>query len=188
MRDQDPWIASFGLVAMGDLLLQDRMHDVIEIDPDPVATSPTAPELRPLSFFWRFFIYGMIGLCTEVVFTAVHDSLWQRFDPRLLGQTYLWMHPIWATALYGVELLSPRLKARRLGWFVRALFYAAGAFAVEYSTGWILRQIVGQAPWSYAGQFSNIDGLIRLDFVGGWAMAGLVSERITEAVRRVRTC
>ena len=169
------------------------MHDAIEIGPDSITTAPIASgmsgasELQPLSFFWRFFIYGMVGLCTEVAFTALYDSMWQGLDVRLTGQTYLWMHPIWALALYLVEKIGPRLKARRLNWFVRAVIYAIGAFAIEYSTGWIIRQAVGQAPWSYAGQFSNIDGLIRLDFAGGWAMGGLVCERITEAVCRVRT-
>lgn len=163
------------------------MNNAIEIGPEPATTVPAASGLRPLSFFWRFFIYGMTGLCIEVAFSAVHESLWQSLDPRLMGQTYLWMHPIWAMALYGLELLGPRLKARRLNWFLRALIYASGAFAIEYCSGWILRQAVGQAPWNYAGQFSNIDGLIRLDYAGGWAMTGLVCERITEAVCRLRT-
>jgi len=42
----------------------------------------------------RFALYGLLGWCAEVVFTAI-VGLVRRRDRRLTGQTSLWMFPIY---------------------------------------------------------------------------------------------
>ena len=142
--------------------------------------------LRRLTILERAFLYGLAGLCVEVVFTAVVEAVSGPLDPRLVGQTYLWMLPIWAVGLLGVERLGPYLGAKQLRWPWRALVYVLGAFAIEYASGWTLREIVGTAPWDYSGAAASIDGLIRLDYAGGWALVGLTGERFAAVLRRAR--
>ena len=142
--------------------------------------------LRPLTLYERAVAYGAIGLCVEVIFTAVYEVVWGAPDVRLQGHTYLWMHPIWAFGLLVVERYGLAMKARGRRWPVRALVYMTGAFAVEFSTGYVLTLVLGRAPWDYTGEPASVAGLIRLDYAGGWAMAGIVSERITAAILRVR--
>jgi hypothetical protein len=141
---------------------------------------PGAILARPLRGYERFLIYGAIGLLFEVAYTALYGIFWgEAVDPRLVGQTYLWMHPIWAAGLYFIEWGGPRLRSRGLGWFTRAAVWVACAFALEYSSGWILRAVVGRAPWDYSASAANVDGLIRLDYAHGWALIGLTAERVT---------
>ena len=50
-------------------------------------------------------------------------------------------------------------------------------FAIEYSSGWLIRNITGVVPWSYNGIFS-VDHLIRLDYGPAWFAVGLIFERV----------
>jgi uncharacterized membrane protein len=133
----------------------------------------------------RILIYGLAGWCIEVTFTALCAQLSGTGDARLVGQTYLWMHPIWAMGFLFVELAGSRLRERGLPWWARGLAYAAGAFVIEYGTGFVLRAVFGRAPWDYSGAALAVDGLIRLDYGPGWAMCGLTGERIIGLLHRI---
>jgi len=44
----------------------------------------------------RFCIYGLLGWCFEVFWTAVTEKAWgKQTDWRLVGHSYLWMFPIY---------------------------------------------------------------------------------------------
>lgn len=130
---------------------------------------------------------GIAGWCLEVIFTSV-ESL-ALHDWRLMGRTSLLMFPIYGMGV----LLAPigqavdRWLRVRPGEVLRAgdrvmrhgTLYMVLIFAAEYVCGTWLRAR-GICPWDYTGRYSNIDGLIRLDFAPLWFMTGLLFEQITK--------
>lgn len=111
----------------------------------------------------RFICYGLLGWCFEIVWTGAAMKISGDVkDWSLRGHTYLWMFPI-----YG--LISPLFEPshnflRRWFWLIRAIIYGAGFLAVEYLTGWLLRETTGSCPWDYHSQTTwHVQGLIRLD-------------------------
>lgn len=121
----------------------------------------------------RFLIYGLLGWCLEILWTGL-GSLFAG-DVRLTSQTYLWMFPI-----YGLAVLFEPLHdyIRPLPFWSRGLLWMLLFFTVEYLTGWLLKNIVGTAPWDYSYAFFNIHGLIRLDYAPVWFCTGLIFEKV----------
>ncbi|MDA2914437.1 putative ABC transporter permease [Acidobacteriia bacterium AH_259_A11_L15] len=137
----------------------------------------------------RFVLYGLLGWCAEVVWSAVTEKiLRQQRDWRLLGHTSLWMFP-----LYG--LLAPLYEPlhdflRPWHWFMRGVIYLLGIWLVEYITGWLLRKLTGKCPWDYSELRGNLHGLIAWEYAPVWFAAGLLLEpvhgffvRLTPAIR-----
>jgi uncharacterized membrane protein len=124
----------------------------------------------------RFVIYGFLGWCAEVVFTAIVGFVRGR-DRRLTGQTSLWMFPIYGLVEPFYEPLHNALRGRLSG-AGRGLVYALGFLAVEYVSGRVLRALVGEAPWDYSHARHHLHGLVRLDYLPLWAGAGLALERL----------
>ena len=129
----------------------------------------------------RFIIYGLLGWCLEVVWTGVGSLL--TGDVSLTARTYLWMFPIYGSAI----LFEPVHDTIRL-WTVweRGTVWIILCFAVEYLTGWMLRETLGTIPWDYSQAILNIHGLIRLDYAPVWFAAGLLFEKIHDYLVRVR--
>ena len=126
----------------------------------------------------RFAAYSLLGWCTEVVFTGVHDYVRDR-DPRLPARTHLYMGPICGLMQPLYEPLHDALVERGVPAPARAAAYAAGFLGVEYATGWLLRRALGDAPWDYSyAEGRNVHGLIRPDYAPYWAAAGLAMERV----------
>lgn len=116
-----------------------------------------------------------VGLALEVVFTALMDYP-ASGDRRLKGYTYVWMAPIYALIYPFSTVLVPRLAPYPAP--ARGIIYMLLIFAVEYSSGWLLRKLVGECPWEsgYRKAKWNVHGLIRLDFAPAWIGASLVFE------------
>jgi uncharacterized membrane protein len=131
----------------------------------------------------RGIVYGLLGWCIEVVFTAVQAQAQGKGDRRLEGQSYLWMPPIYAAGGFACEAIAA--GARRRPWWQRGLLYAVALFGIEYASGAALRRTVGECPWDYADYKLNVNGLIRLDYLPAWAIAGLALERVTPVLKRV---
>ena len=126
----------------------------------------------------RFFIYGALGWCIEILWTGLGRAL----DPKrrswkLLGYTYLWMFPIYGLIVFLFEPLHDTIRP----WFFlfRAVVYGLGFMVVEYITGWILRKVTGVCPWDYTGRARwHLNGLVRLDYFPAWALLGLALEYV----------
>ena len=102
-----------------------------------------------------------------------------------MGETYLWMGPIYAMCAVLFEPVHDALRGRPLG--LRAASYAAGFTAVEYACGLLIKRAVGVIPWDYTGRGRLvIGGATRLDYVPLWAIAGLAVERIDDGLRSLR--
>lgn len=118
----------------------------------------------------NFLKCGLMGWCLEITFTAIHSL--QKRDMRLMGQTSLWMFPIYGSTC----LLSPvfkRLKKFSPG--MRGCIYALCIFAGEYVTGRFLdkRRL---CPWNYERSRWHIQKVVRLDYFPNWFLAGLLFE------------
>ncbi len=129
----------------------------------------------------RFCIYGLLGWCFEVAFTAITEKAWGRQqDWRLVGHSYLWMFPI-----YG--LLAPLGEPihnfmRPHFWLLRGIVYTAGIWLVEYGTGWLLRKFTGKCPWDYSMFRGHFKGIVALEFGPVWFMFGLAFEKVHDAL------
>jgi hypothetical protein len=132
----------------------------------------------------RFVLYGLLGWCAEVVFTAATRSL-PRGDRRLLGYTYLWMFPIYGSIVVLYEPLHDALRAvPALG---RAAAYSVGFTAVELASGWAIARVTGRCPWDYVADRCRfaINPYIRWDYFPLWAAAGLALEPIHDLLVRL---
>ncbi len=120
----------------------------------------------------NFFKCGLTGWCMEIIFTAL-DSL-RRRDMRLLGQTSLWMFPIYGSACFLSLLYKPLKKLPAL---LRGSVYALCIYAGEYLTGHFLDKH-RMCPWNYENSRWNIHRIIRLDYFPNWFLTGLLFEKI----------
>ena len=74
----------------------------------------------------NFFICGLTGWCMEIFFTSA-GSLFRK-DSRLIGQTSLWMFPIYGMA----ALIRPVYqKIKNLPALLRGGIYSVGIFFFE---------------------------------------------------------
>ncbi|MCG8402633.1 MAG: hypothetical protein MJA84_13750 [Firmicutes bacterium] len=108
----------------------------------------------------------------EVFYTGLGSAL--RGDPRLEAHTYLWMFPIYGLAVF-LEPLHDSM--RHLHWYLRGLIWVLVIWMLEYSTGGLIRAIVGSSPWHYHDGW-QIGGLIKLDMAPLWFMVGLLYEKL----------
>jgi len=124
----------------------------------------------------RFVIYGLLGWCAEIVWTATREKVTGRQRGwKLRGTSYLWMFPIYGLIAPLYEPLHNLIRA--WPWPARGLLYMLGFFAVEYAAGWLLRRLIGACPWDYSKHSRwHVRGLIRLDYAPVWFLAGLALE------------
>jgi len=129
----------------------------------------------------RFCIYGLLGWCWEVVWTAIRDKAsGKQKDWRLLGHSYLWMFPIYGLLAPLGEPIHDALRPHF--WLLRGTAYLIGIWAVEYVTGWALRKLTGKCPWDYSHLRWNIQGIITLEYAPVWFLFGLGFERVHDAL------
>ena len=107
----------------------------------------------------RFLVYGALGWCLEVIWTGFGAML--SGDVKLTAHTYLWMFPIYGLVVF-FEPVHDRIC--RWPWIIRGFLWMMLFFAVEYATGWLIRNIVGVSPWNYFDARWHVDGLVRLDY------------------------
>ena len=126
-----------------------------------------------------FILFGCIGITAEIFFTAIVDTVkaygTPLFSLRLMGQSYIWMFPIYGC----ISLMGPLLIEKIQQWtiFLRAFLYAVVIFGFEFLTGWLLDVFTGSCPWEYK-EGLHIAGYIRLDYVFAWMGFGIMVERI----------
>ncbi|HIC94227.1 MAG TPA: hypothetical protein EYP09_08265 [Anaerolineae bacterium] len=132
----------------------------------------------------RFIIYGALGWCGEIVWTATKGKLsGQQRDWKLRGTTYLWMFPIYGLLVLLYE--SAHDAVRAWPWPFRGITYMVGFWAAEYLAGWALKLLIGVCPWDYSRARWHVRGLIRLDYGPVWFLAGLGLEPVHELLVRL---
>lgn len=120
----------------------------------------------------NFLICGLTGWCMEILFTSAGSLL--NHDFKLIGQTSVWMFPIYGMA----AVIAPIYKLiKNLPALFRGGIYTAGIYTCEFLSGSLLRRH-NLCPWDYSKAKANIKGLIRLDYAPFWMAAGLIFEKI----------
>jgi uncharacterized membrane protein len=123
----------------------------------------------------RFVIYGLLGWCGEIIFTALPKC--RPIDWQLRGHTFLWMFPIYGLIAPLYEPVHDAL--RTWPWPARGLVYTAGFIAVEFISGWMLARLIGRCPWDYSGKTRwHVRGFARLDYAPIWFAVGLALEPV----------
>ena len=123
-------------------------------------------------FFSDFFLCGIIGWCTEIIFTSLHSL--RSHDYRLMGITSLWMFPIYGL---GSLLTIPYKLLKKYSFIVRGTIYTICIFLGEFFSGQLLSRFQ-ICPWNYENARLNIKKVIRLDYAPLWFIFGLFLEKI----------
>lgn len=130
----------------------------------------------------RFYLWGTLGLSTEVVFTALVDVYHAirnntPIDWGLSGHSYIWMFFIYGLGAILFPMVHKHLKGFHL--IMRIFLIALGVFAVEFITGFLLDKLTGHCPWQYTSKL-NIMGYIRLDYLPAWMGFAFLIEKADE--------
>ncbi len=129
----------------------------------------------------RFWIYGLLGWCWEVVWTATTEKARAKQpDWRLVGHSSLWMFPIFGLLAPLGEPVHNLLRSH--SWLLRGLAYLVGIWLVEFVTGWLLRKLTGKCPWDYSHFSGNIQGIITLEYAPVWFIFGLAFEHVHDVL------
>lgn len=130
----------------------------------------------------RFIIYGMLGLCAEVLWNGFGAML--RGDILLRGTTCIWMFPIYGLSVF-LEPVHYRIK--HLPLIVRGGIYMVLIFAVELISGLLLRWMLGTCPWDYGNKGMSIFGIVTLNYAPVWIVVGIAFERIHDTIIRIES-
>ena len=131
----------------------------------------------------RFIIYGLLGLCAEVLWNGFGAML--TGDVLLRGTTCIWMFPIYGLAI----LLEPiHYRIKHLPLLARGGIYMVLIFAVELISGLLLRVILGVCPWNYVNKSLSICGIITLEYAPVWIFVGIMFEKIHDAIMCIENC
>ena len=122
----------------------------------------------------EFIKCGLTGCCMELFWTSLNGM--KEKDFKLIGQTSAWMFPIYGMAS-AIKPISNKLKKHNRSTVSRGIIYTMGIYAMEYTTGTILKK-KDRCPWDYSKSKFNINGLIRLDYAPLWFAVGLMYENI----------
>lgn len=120
----------------------------------------------------RFFIYGLLGWNIEIIWTGMCSLI--KGDLGLHAFTNLWMFLVYGLAVF-LEPIHDIIRDWKLP--ARGIIWVVIIWGIEYSTGIILKSLIGQYPWLYEGNFA-VDGLVRLDYAPAWFLAGLIFEQV----------
>lgn len=134
--------------------------------------------MAKLSFVAQFFLFGMIGLLMEIIFTGSKNAMING-DKTFTGHTSLLMFPIYGLAVF-LKIVKKFLKSlclhRLQSFLLRGTTYAILIFMVEFCSGLMMKAVLKQVPWDYSNCRFSIMGLIRLDYFPVWFCAGMMFE------------
>lgn len=143
--------------------------------------------MRALSTAGRFYIYGLQGVFTEVVYTALWDLTFLQ-SRKLIGVSSIWAFFIYAFSQMFIERVHPKLLALKLPLVIRGFLYLLWTYFwglsyhnlfifstlniyhvfIEFSTGYTLKMF-DSCPWDYEQSFSyHFFGVITLEYAPFW--------------------
>lgn len=129
-------------------------------------------------FMIVFFV--CFGMTSEVFFTAflsLYTGVAINNKPliALAGTTYVWMAFIYALIpVLGFFFYD---KVKNIPFYFRLPMYVVILYAVEFTSGYILRATTGSCPWEYKTGW-NIMGLIQLEYFPAWLFFVWMVERL----------
>jgi len=124
----------------------------------------------------RFMIYGALGCLMEVLWTGLASLTTKNY--KLSSTTSLWMFFVYGM----IAFLEPAFRfLAPMPLLLRGLLYAVCIFSGEFLTGSLLKRLA-VCPWDYSSAKYHIKGLIRIDYLPAWIVAGLIFERVYWAI------
>jgi hypothetical protein len=135
----------------------------------------------------RLAAYGAVGWIIEILMTGTSSALLHR-DRYARANTTLWMLPIYGAGGLVLEPLSFRLHRRRWPWPLRALAYVPVIYGLEYSSGWLLRRLLGRCPWDYGVGRWRFSGLVRADYMPLWYLVACLFEPLRDGLTTTVIC
>jgi len=99
-----------------------------------------------MAIFPIVIAFVLLGISSEVIRTAVLDFIKTK-DPKLTGQTYLWMIPIYATVPFIYMFILSQFPHIHI--LMRATLYMFSFYLLEYIAGHIIKKLVGIVPRNY---------------------------------------
>lgn len=135
-------------------------------------------QIVKLPLWARFYIYGLQGIFTEVIYTALWDFI-TLGNVKLIGVSSTWAFFIYSLSHLFIEVVSPVLTHKyKIPLLLRAFVYLAWTYFWEFSTGYIL-SLFGACPWNYEPWFNwHFMGLITLEYAPLWYAGSILAERI----------
>lgn len=146
---------------------------------------PFTKEKRGHTFFMMVF-FVCLGITTEVFFTAFSallsgETVQNKPTLALAGYSYVWMALVYGTIPLFGHYFYP--KASQIPVYYRYPLYVAIIYAVEFTSGYILRATTGACPWEYTTGW-HIMGLVRLDYFPAWLVFVAMVERLYVFINR----
>lgn len=133
----------------------------------------------------KLWVYACQGILYEVCFTAMFNYALNP-DQKLMGES-----SIWSILTYGVGgLVNEKLVYNQLhssNVVVRVLANLLYTYVWEYSAGFALR-MGGACPWDYTQRRWNLHGLITLEYVPAWVLAGILHEQLVGLMQGLCWC
>ena len=118
-----------------------------------------------------------IGVTMEVVCTSIMDFIKLR-DPRLKGETYLWMLPVYAAVPFIYVFIQSILP--NLVWWQKGIVYMIAFYMLELIAGLIIKALVGVSPWNYKNYRFHFMEVICLEYAPIWFIYGIIGEMYYE--------
>ena len=124
-------------------------------------------------FIW--LLLGIVGWLIEVVFTGIGSIA--RRDWTGTSKTYIWMHPVYATAGMAVYIIynnivvssNPYIDASVLA----IIFYVPLFYGFEALAGLMSLKLFGRILWDYGRSKWTPMGLINFKYAPYWLLLAL---------------
>jgi len=135
-----------------------------------------------MALFHTIIGFILIGITLEIFWTSKLNSLKTK-NPRLKGESYLWMFLIYALVPFIYIFILSNFQETNI--FVRGILYMVGFYLLEFISGFLIRKSVGVSPWDYKGYSikifgkkyqSNLLGLVCLQYAPIWYLYGVIGE------------
>ena len=97
----------------------------------------------------------LIGITMEVFWTSILTSIKTK-NPRLTGETHLWMFPIYAVIPFLYIFVLAQFPATNI--FIKGIIYTLGFYLLEFISGFLIKKAVGVSPWNYENYSIKIFG------------------------------
>lgn len=136
--------------------------------------------MQPLELFESFVAFGILGLLIEVFFTGIASVL--HGDARARCQTYLWMFPVYAGAGLTFSWIDSNLHWH---WLAKAPVYTALIYFTEFTSGYVLKRLIGRCPWDYGLSHWTPLGLINLKYLPWWFALACAVRPISQGLWKV---
>jgi hypothetical protein len=126
----------------------------------------------------KFLIFGLMGICIQLFFSAMFRSLEKR-KVELTGEASIILLPAYGLIGFIYPIIAIHIGG--LVWYARGIIYTFVFLLFQYLFGTLLNK-VHLCPWKYSSKYS-FGGVVRLLDVPMWFVIGLAVEWIYPYVK-----